>query len=118
MYQTFMLSVLLLLAAGVPAQDTGKASGKTSDPTTIEGCLRMSVGQYELIDSAETIHHLSGGASKLKHYVGHQIEVTGKIGVRTLDTTQVGTASSAATQWVFEVKSVKTDCGDLQVAGS
>jgi hypothetical protein len=106
--KTFIIGVMLLLsAAWVQAQDAGKMNSKTSGPETIEGCLSMSAGQYNLIDDAETVHHLTGGAAKLKNYVGHQVEVTGKTGVRTIDTTLAGGASSAVTQWVFEVKSVK-----------
>ncbi len=108
MRKTLIVSFMLLLsAAWLQAQETGKANSKTSGPETIEGCLRMSEGQYNLIDDTETVHHLTGGAAKLKHYVGHQVEVTGKTGVRTIDTTDAGAASNAVTQWVFEVKSVK-----------
>jgi hypothetical protein len=89
------------------AQDAGKASGKTADLDTIEGCLQRSEGQYTLLDNTNTIHHLSGGASKLSHYIGHEVEITGKPGVRTRDTTAQGGASSAVVQPVIEVKSVK-----------
>ncbi len=86
------------------AQD---AASKPSSLETIAGCLQSSEGQYSLIDDTDTIHHLVGGASKLKPHVGHEVEVTGKPGVRTLDTTPPGGASAAVTQAVFEVKSVK-----------
>ena len=108
MRKTLMVSFMLLLsAAWLQAQDAGKANSKASGPETIEGCLSMSEGQYNLVDDTETVHHLTGGAAKLKGLVGHQVEVTGKTGVRTVDTTLAGAGSSAVTQWVFEVKSAK-----------
>ena len=95
--------VLLTSAAWLQAQDGGKGSSLE----TIEGCLQTSEGQYTLIDDTNTIHHLAGGASKLKPHVGHEVEITGKPGVRTFDTTPPGGASSTVEQVVFEVKSVK-----------
>jgi hypothetical protein len=103
--------VLLISTVWLQAQDagqtTGKATGKTSSLETIEGCLQRSEGQYALIDDTGTIHHLTGGAAKLKHEVGHEVEISGKPGSRTIDTTPLGGASSAVVQPVFEVKSVK-----------
>ena len=108
MRKTLVLTLVLLVSAvWLQAQDAGKTSGKTADLNTIEGCLQRSEGQYTLLDNTNTIHHLSGGASKLSHYIGHEVEITGKPGVRTLDTTAQGTASTAVVQPIFEVKAVK-----------
>ncbi len=108
MRKTLMLT-LILLTTGVclPAQDAGKASGKTSGLETIQGCLHRSEGEYTLIDDTNTIHHLVGLASKLSHHIGHQVEITGKPGVRTLDATPQGGASGAVVQAIIEVKTVK-----------
>ncbi|MGZ3584589.1 MAG: hypothetical protein ACXVCT_17750 [Ktedonobacterales bacterium] len=106
MRKTFMLILVLLTSVvWLQAQDAGKA--KTSNLETIEGCLQSSEGQYSLIDDTNTIHHLVGGAARLKPHVGHQVEITGKPGVRTIGTTPLGAASSAVVQPIFEVKSVK-----------
>ena len=108
MRKTFMLTLVLLVSAvWLQAQDAGKTSGKTSDLDTIAGCLQRSEGQYNLTDDTGTIHHLTGGAAKLKPHIGHEVEITGKHGSRTIDTTPLGGASSAVVQPVFEVKSVK-----------
>jgi len=102
--KTLVLTLVLLVSAvWLQAQD----AGKTSSLETIEGCLQRSEGQYSLTDNTGTIHHLTGGASKLNPHVGHEVEITGKPGVRTLDTTPQGGASSAVEQPIFEVKSVK-----------
>jgi hypothetical protein len=102
--KTIAFGVMLLLSAvWLRAQD----AGKTSNLETIEGCLQMTEGQYNLIDDTGTIHHLVGGGSKLKQQVGHEVEIAGKTGARTLDATPPGGASNAVTQVIFEVKSVK-----------
>jgi hypothetical protein len=112
------LGLLVLVSAvclrgqsGSSSPDAGqapaKASGKTAALTTIEGCLQSSQGQYTLTDNEGTVHQLSGAANKLVHHVGHQVELTGKPGIRTSDTTQPGTSSSAIEERVFEVKSIK-----------
>jgi hypothetical protein len=106
--KTLMLTLVLMVSAVcLQAQDAAKTSGKTSDLEMIEGCLQHSAGQYTLIDSTNTIHHLVGGGAKLSPHIGHQVEITGKPGVRTLDTTPQGGASAAVVQPIIEVKSVK-----------
>jgi hypothetical protein len=73
----------------------------------MEGCLESSNGQYTLIDDTNTSHILTGAVRKLSPEVGHQVEVTGKPGTRTVDGTLAGAGSSAIVQPIFEVKSVK-----------
>jgi hypothetical protein len=113
--KTVMLTVVLMVSAvWLQAQDMGK----TSSLETIEGCLQHSEGQYTLIDSTNTIHHLVGGAKLLTHHIGHQVEITGKPGVRTIDTTPQGAASSAVVQPILEVKSVKHVADTCKAAGN
>ena len=114
MRKTLMLTLVLMVSAvWLQAQD----AGKTSNLETIEGCLHHSAGQYTLIDDTNTIHHLVGGAAKLSHHIGHQVEITGKPGVRTLDTTPQGGASAAVVQPIIEVKSVKHIADTCKSAG-
>lgn len=114
MRKTLMLTLVLMVSAvWLQAQD----AGKTSDLTTIEGCLHHSAGQYTLIDDTNTIHHLVGGAKLLTHHIGHEVEITGKPGWRTLDTTPQGGASGAVTQATIEVKSVKHIADTCKSAG-
>ena len=96
-----------LLAQAATASEKNQNSGKDAGLTTIEGCLRSSNSQYTLTDSNGEVQLLSGADNKLGHQVGRQVELTGKPGIRTVDMTNAGTASSAAEQKVFEVKTVK-----------
>ena len=108
MRKTFMLSLLLLISAvWLHGQDAGQAPGKTSDVPTLQGCLQNSHNTYTLTEENGTTHQLVGALNKLGHQVGRQIEVTGKPGMRTADSTLAGGASSATEQEVFEVKTVK-----------
>ncbi|MDR3747499.1 MAG: hypothetical protein P4M04_04995 [Acidobacteriota bacterium] len=115
--------VLLVFAIGVQAQsgntaaDAGKTASKAANLMTITGCLQTPAGQYTLIEDNGTPHQLSGGARKLKPHVGHEVEITGKPGIRTYDTTQPGAASSAVEEKVFEVQSVKHIADTCKSAG-
>ncbi len=109
MRKTLVLGLLLLVsAAWLQAQSASSSDkGKTSDLITIEGCLQTSQGQYMLTETSGNVHRLTGADNKLKHHIGHEVEITGKQTIRTIDTSQQGIAASAAEQEVIEVKSVK-----------
>ena len=113
MNKTLTLSLVLLISAlwlqAQPAyrgSDAGETAGSAADPTTIEGCLQSSDGEYSVTDKNGVIHHLSDGG-KVKHYVGHEVQLTGTPSIRTIDTTLPGGASSAIEKPVFRVKTVK-----------
>ena len=111
MCNTVTLTLLLLISAAClqaePASPSSDKSQSSSDLVTIQGCLQIAMGQYDLTESDGTVHQLSGAAKKLGPQVGHELELSGKPGWRTLDTTSAGGASSVIQQPVFEVKSVK-----------
>lgn len=106
-----MLALVLLLSTAwsqaLQDNPSGQNPGSTPDPNTIQGCLQIDNGEYTLTDSTGTVHRIAGSGKKLKPHVGHEVELTGKPSWRTLDTTLAGGASSAKTQYVFDVKSVK-----------
>lgn len=119
------LLVFLLLTAGVFAlgqsassnSDAGQPASLPWDMSAISGCLQSSMGHYTLTDNEGTVHELSGGAGKLKHQVGHQVEVIGKKGTRSVDRTLAGGASTVAEIAVFEVKSVKQVADKCKLPG-
>ncbi len=99
--------VLLISAACLQAQDTGQTMGKTSGLTTIQGCLTYTNGHYRLTEDNGTTHQLQSEANKLTHHVGHEVAITGKPAVRSVDTTVQGSESSVKEEPVFKVTSVK-----------
>ena len=117
MRKTLMVTLVLMASTGwSQAQDAGQTPSKTSGLPTIEGCLQTKNGQYILTENNGTVHLLSGYANKLKNYVDHQVEIAGKPGIRTVDTTGAGIASTAVEQKVFEVKTVKQTGATCQPA--
>jgi len=97
--------VVMISSVWLQAQDAAKTS--SSDITTVQGCLKVSMGRYTLTEEDGTLHYLAGASGKLGHQVDRQVEITGKPGMRTLDSTLVGAASSVVEQPVIEVKTVK-----------
>jgi hypothetical protein len=104
---TLLLSISALWLQAGTASPSPEKNQNSSDLTTIQGCLKLSRGQYGLTESNGTFHLLSGAAKKLGPHVGHEVELSGKPGTRTEDTTTVGGGSSANEFVVFEVKRVK-----------
>ena len=113
MRKTLMLTLVLLMSAlwlqaqvGDPGVDLWLAPAGTS-PTTIDGCLRSSSGHYTVTDKDGAVHDLTGNTARLSHYVGHEVEITGKPTVITLDTTMIHAASTAEELPALEVESAK-----------
>jgi len=78
-----------------------------STPPTVQGCLRNSSTHYFVVASDGTAARLTGNTARLSHYVGHQVEVTGKPTVITLDTTVSKAASTVEELPALDVKSVR-----------
>ena len=113
MRKTLMLALMLVISAlwlqaqeGNPGADIWLPAAGTS-PTTVEGCLRSSGGQYLVTDTEGTVHLLTGSTARLSPYVGHRVEITGKPTVITLDTTVIHAASTAEELPALEVKTAK-----------
>ena len=120
MRRTMTPTLLLLISAvclqPATASPSPEKNQKASDLTTLQGCVKIARGQYELIESDGTLHLLSGAARKLGPQVGHEVELSGKPGTRTEDTSVVGAGSSANEFVVFEVKTVKQIAATCQSA--
>ena len=102
--------VFSITCAWLQAESAGPASDKSQQSaglTTLQGCLHTDRSQYVLTEANGTSHALSGAAKQLGRLVRHEVEVAGKPGVRTIDTTSAGGASSVLQYAVFEVKTVK-----------
>ncbi|HLV87368.1 MAG TPA: DUF5818 domain-containing protein [Candidatus Sulfotelmatobacter sp.] len=133
MKQLLMLSVLLLGASWVVAQDStpsGQSGSTTSSQTgsqsgsgqmsggshTVEGCLSGSGGQYTLTDKHGTAYQLTGDTSKLAEHVGHEIRVTGT--ESSASATGGSSDMGAGGQKTIEVSSMKHISKTCKNAGS
>jgi hypothetical protein len=74
---------------------------------TIQGCLQVSGTNYSLLADDGKTYALNGHSSMLHEYVGHEVQITGKSSMKTMDTTQQGAASSAKELGALKVQSVK-----------
>ncbi len=111
MRKTLPLTLVLIISfawlRAEPAAPATDKSQKSADPTTMQGCLHTDQSQYVLTEADGTSHALSGSAKQLGRLVRHEVEVAGKPGTRTVETTSAGGASSVLQYPVFEVKTVK-----------
>ena len=117
MRKTLLLPLMLLVPVfwlqaqeGHPGADIWLAP-PSNFPTTIDGCLQSSGGHYRVTDKDGTVYDLTGNTARLSRYAGHQVEITGKPTVRTLNTTVKDAASTAEELPALEVKSAKEISG-------
>jgi hypothetical protein len=107
-----LLAVLLLaisLSLSAQSGDPGadKLQAPPDVPNTIHGCLQRSGFQYNLIEDSGKSLLLTGDTGKLRHLGGHQVEITGKPTVKTINTTEQWAASTVEEIPAFEVNSAK-----------
>jgi hypothetical protein len=103
----FLTLVFSVQAYPAPSQaDATQPGGAEANRVVAQGCLQRSGWQYFLNERDGTQEQVTG-YSKLKEFVGHEIEITGVRGVRTVDNTPPGGASSVITRSVVNVRTVK-----------
>ncbi len=92
MTRTFLLGLILLASAAwvqaqsqYPQTDSRQSEATASGHTTVQGCLQGSGGNYTVTDKNGTTYQLQGDTSKLSAHVGHEVQVTGNDGSRSID---------------------------------
>ena len=106
------LFILLLLVSTLCLQAQQADPGADrwrgpSGPSTIRGCLHASAGEYTITDDYGTVTAVTGNTAHLSRYVRHEVQITGKPTIRTLDTTVQNAASSVIEVPALEFKTVK-----------
>jgi hypothetical protein len=118
MKQTVLL-VLLVSASIIAAQDNNPPKGASSDNSrlsrgqiTVEGCVSRSNGDYTLVKPAMTYELDPTGKTKLSHYLGQQVQVTGTTSpsLRTSSDSLEGRAPSSVTLTVTSIKNIAKEC--------
>ena len=102
--------VLLGSALWVQAQEGDPGVDRwaaPSDPPTVQGCLQNSATHYFVVWKDGRVTRLTGNTARLSRYVGHEVEISGKPTVITLDTTVKEAASTVEELPALDVKSVK-----------
>jgi len=119
---TLILVLVLVVSAlwlqaqvGMPGRE-GLVSGQIYPPV-ISGCLVRSGFYYAVVSKdGGTAYDLTGSTTHLGHYVGHEVEVTGKPTVVSISTTMTRTASSVEEYPALEIKTVKELSGACNAA--
>jgi len=111
-----LLSILLLSACWIVAQDSTQTSGQTGSNssggnTTVQGCLSGSNGNYMLTDKNGATYQLTGDTAKLSAHVGHEVRITGTAG-SSAATGAMGAQGSNASQTlsVTSMKHISKTC--------
>ena len=122
-----ILAVLLLLSSLLLAQESNPSA--TSQPkskdakgqVTIQGCVGKFSGDYILTkqDPGITYELQATGKTKLRHYLGQRVEVTGteapSMSTSSDALTKTGSASSV-TLTITSIKTISKECTVHQVA--
>jgi len=120
MRDTLMLVLVLVVSAlwlqaqvGIPGRE-----GLDSDqnyPPVISGCLERSGFYCAVVGNDGRAYDLTGSTTRL-HYVGHEVEITGKPTVVSVSTTMIHAASSVEEYPALEIKTVKELSGACNAA--
>ncbi len=101
----FAMSLSLTAQSGDPGAN--KVQAPPNAPNAIHGCLQRSGFQYNLVEDSGKSLVLTGETGKLHHMSGHQVEITGKPTVKTINTTEQWAASTVEEIPAFEVNGAK-----------
>lgn len=99
-----MLSVCQVWLPTV-ASGSDKRHGPEAVLVLVEGCLKMSVGEYVVVDETGTRRYLTGSTAKLSHSVGRLVQIVGEPTTEAVDTAQAGIAPSVAELPALRVQS-------------
>ena len=121
-----MLLVLVISAGVLLAQDNNPSASADNaqvgkGQTTVRGCVSRLNGEFILVkqDPAITYELHSGGKVKLGHYLGQQVEVTGKTSPSlstNSDSLGRGGAPSSLTLTATSIRTIAKDCTEHLVS--
>ena len=113
-----ILCVLLLSGSFLLAQDSN--AKESHGQVTVRGCVSRSNGDYTLMkqDPAVTYELQATGKTKLRHYLGQRVEVTGKESPSMSTSSDAMAKMGSAAPVTLTITSIKTldkDCSARDV---
>ena len=123
-----ILFVLVIWAGVLLAQESNPPSGSSQDNSrrakgqiTVQGCVGRSTGDYILTkqDPGMTYELQATGKTKLRHYLGQRVEVTGNESpsMSTSSDTSARMGSPASvTLTVTSIKTIDKECTVHQIS--
>jgi hypothetical protein len=122
LFVTLLLSCSLLRAQdSTPANGGQQGSKDSKGQVTIRGCVSRSNGDYTLMkeNPAITYELQPTGKTRLKHYLGQRVEVTGTEGPTLSSssdaTSKMGSAASL-TLTITSIRTIDKDCSERAVS--
>jgi hypothetical protein len=105
---TLLLSGSFLLAQDGAPPNSGPQAAK--DSVTLQGCLGRSSGDYILMkqDPGVTYELQASGKTKLRHYLGQQVEVTGTESPSMSTSSDSSARSGSPSPVTLTITSIKT----------
>jgi hypothetical protein len=93
-----------------PGNMSQQHSKDSKGQVTVEGCVGRASGDYILTrtDPAVTYELQATGKTKLRHYLGQQVEVTGKEAPSLSTSSDAITRSGSPTSVTLTITSIKT----------
>ncbi len=116
------IATLLLSGCCLLAQDSSQQNSKDSKgDVTIQGCVSRSSGDYILMkqDPAVTYELQATGKTKLRHYLGQRVEVTGKESPSMSTSSDAMARMGSAAPVTLTITSIRTldkDCSARDVS--
>jgi hypothetical protein len=121
LFVTLLLSGSFLLAQDSTAAQQGSKDSKGQ--ITVQGCVSRSNGDYILMkqDPAVTYELQATGKTRLKHYLGQRVEVTGNESATmssSSDATNRMGSAAPVTLTITSIKTIAKDCAARDVPSS
>jgi hypothetical protein len=117
-FALLLLSSSLLLAQDSNPTAPGQPDAKDSKgQITLQGCVSRSSGDYILMkqDPAMTYELQATGKTKLRHYLGQRVEVTGKESPSMSTSSDAMAKMGSASPVTLTITSIRTIAKDCSV---
>lgn len=122
LFVTLLLSGNLLLAQdSTPVNADQQGSKDSKGQVTVRGCVSRSNGDYTLMkqNPAMTYELQATGKTRLKHYLGQRVEVTGTeaptLSSSSDATSKMGSAAPV-TLTITSIRTIDKDCSQQSVS--
>ena len=109
-FVTLLLSSSFLLAQDSTPANSDQKSKTSKDEITVQGCVGRSSGDYVLTkqNPAITYELQAIGKTRLKHYLGQRVEVTGKESPTMSTSSDAMNKTGSAAPTTINITSIRT----------
>jgi Leucine-rich repeat (LRR) protein len=118
--KTWIFAALLLAGSFALGQDNA-AGNNSNGQMTVQGCVSRSNGDYILMKTVPAITYelQATGKTRLKHYLGQRVEVTGSKSPTLSSSSDATSKEGSAAPQTLTITSIKTldkDCSERNIS--